>query len=443
MRDITLKIEKMTYGGSGLGHVDGKVCFVPYTAPGDLAQVRVRSEKKSYIDASLTALPEPSHHRVDPPCPVFGECGGCNWQHLPYDLQCSEKKDIFTDILWRSARVEASCVLPIIPSPDPYGYRARVQLKIRSVNGALQVGFYRSGSHYVVALPGRCEIALPEINHLLPELHELLRLCPEPDCIPQIDVAAGDDGIMAAVCHYIGADQEGFAGFLARNRALVPSVGGLYLQSGRKATLRKIWGVDALTYRIPVDPSVSGTELKLSFSPGGFAQINFRQNRALVETVLTSLGLTGEERVLDIFCGNGNFSLPLAVHCREVTGIEEYEPSIADARANARASATTNVRFICGDAGAIVREMASNGDRFEIVLLDPPRTGAADIARVLSDLRPAKIVYVSCDPPTLARDIGILRGRGYVVTSCRPVDMFPQTHHIESVTLLEPAVTGS
>src|ERR1035437_2396790 len=131
MRDITLNIEKMTFGGAGFGHSGGKACFVPFTAPGDVAKVRIRSEKHSYLEGEVLEILEPSPERVTPPCPVFGACGGCNWQHLPYLVQLEEKQKIFTDIMWRSGRVESERILPILPAPEPYGYRARVQFKVR------------------------------------------------------------------------------------------------------------------------------------------------------------------------------------------------------------------------------------------------------------------------------------------------------------------------
>jgi 23S rRNA (uracil1939-C5)-methyltransferase len=438
MREITINIEKMTFGGGGLGHVEGKVCFVPFAAPGDLAKVRVRTEKRSYMEASLIALPEPSPLRVEPLCPVFGTCGGCNWQHLPYDVQLAEKGKIFSDIMWRTARIEPARILPIVPAPEPYGYRARIQLKIRSVNGEPHIGFYRSGSHFVIAVPGRCAIAHPAINRLLPDIQSIMRLFPEPDKIPQIDVASGDDGSTAAVFHYIGDDPDRVATFFGVNRHLLPSCAGTFLQSGRKSSLRRIWGRESLDYRIKPDNLLDSPDLTLAFAPGGFSQINYRQNRELVAAVLSILGLTGEERILDIYCGNGNFSLPLSQFCREMTGIEGYEPSIADAQRNADENSLHNVRFRCVDAVSGVKEFAAAGDRFDVVLLDPPRTGAAELVRLIPDLKPAKIAYISCDPSTLARDIGILRGRGYDAVISSPVDMFPQTHHIESVTLLEP-----
>ena len=281
MREITIKIDKMTFGGAGLGYADGKVCFVPFAAPGDLARVRVRSEKRSYLEAEILELLEPSPLRVIPPCPVFGVCGGCNWQHLPYSTQLEEKQKIFADIMWRSGRIESERIVPIKPAPEPFGYRARVQLKVRFVAGEMHIGFYRGSSHFVVDIPGKCAIAHPAINRLLPELHRLMQIFPEPDKVPQIDVTIGDDGAAVANFHYIGSNHAKIACFMQDNRGILSSVAGIYVQSGRKITLQKIVGPDTLSYSVPNGLVAGVPERRLTFTPGGFSQVNYRQNLAL------------------------------------------------------------------------------------------------------------------------------------------------------------------
>ncbi len=421
-----------------MGHVGGKACFVPFTAPGDVARVRVRSEKRSYLEGEVMEILESSPGRITPPCSIFGACGGCNWQHLPYSAQLEEKQKIFTDIMWRSGRVESERILPILPAPEPFGYRARVQLKVRFVAGELLMGFYRGGSHLVVDLPGSCAIAHPKINCLVPELLRLTRIFPEPDKVPQIDVMVGDNGSAVVIFHYVGSGHTEAAAFLSENRAILASASGIYLQSGRKATLRKIFGPENLEYLVPQGPVQDVSGRRLTFSPGGFSQINYRQNLALIAAVSDWAGLSGKERMLDLYCGNGNFTIPLAGFCSEVLGLEEYEPSIRDALHNCQINGLKNIRFHCTDALEGLKDIIANGTTFDRVLLDPPRTGAAELVRLIPALKPAKILYVSCDPPTLARDVGILRGLDYAVTKSLPVDMFPQTYHIESITLLEP-----
>ncbi|HEY6873482.1 MAG TPA: 23S rRNA (uracil(1939)-C(5))-methyltransferase RlmD [Geobacteraceae bacterium] len=437
MGEQTVTIEKMAFGGSGLGHVAGKVCFVPFTAPGDTARIRVSTEKRSYLEGEIVELLGQSPLRVTPPCPVFGICGGCNWQHLPYATQLAAKQEIFADLLWRSARVERERIMPIAPAPEPYGYRSRVQFKLRNVGGQLHMGFYRGGSHFVVDVPQQCAIAQPAINRLFHELRGFMAQFPEPDKVPQIDVTLGDDDTAVLVFHYLGNRHDDIAGHLGK-LPMGPST-GIYLQRGRKSTLENIAGPETLSYRIPEYFPAEIPETVLTFAAGGFSQVNYRQNLSLIATVCAWAELTGSEKILDLYCGNGNFSIPLAQRAAAVVGIEEYPPSIIDAQRNCVINGVNNAIFRCSDAVAAVAGFVEAGERFDLVILDPPRTGAAELIRHIPSLHPGKIIYVSCDPATLARDIGMLGKLGYDVVKSMPVDMFPQTYHIESVTLLEPA----
>jgi 23S rRNA (uracil1939-C5)-methyltransferase len=341
--------------------------------------------------------------------------------------------------MWRSGRTESERILPIIPAPEPYGYRARIQLKLRFVADELHMGFYRGGSHFVVDVPGECAIAHPAINRLVPELQQMIRIFPDPEKIPQIDVTTGDDDSAVAIFHYIGSNHAVAAGFIKENHAILASAAGIYIQYGRKGTLQKIIGRETLEYPVSQEFVPGVADCRLTFTPGGFSQVNYRQNLALIATVFDWAGLTGKERVLDIYCGNGNFTIPLAAWCSEIFGFEEYRPSIKDALHNCQLNGLRNAVFRCTDAVAGLQEVIDKGDTFDILLLDPPRTGAAEIVRLIPSLNPAKIVYISCDPSTLARDISTLRGLDYGVVKILPVDMFPQTYHIESVTLLEPS----
>lgn len=438
MREAAVNIEKLAFGGSGFGRIEGKACFVPFTAPGDMAKIRVRSEKRSYLEGELLELLEPSSLRVPPPCPVFGTCGGCNWQHLSYSGQLAAKQEIFSELLWRSGRVESDRILPIIPASEPYGYRTRVQLKLRSNAGEPHLGFYRGGSHFVVDIPHICAIAHPAVNRIIGELRTLMAQFPEPDKIPQIDAAMGDDRKVIVIIHYIGVRRLEIVQFLQQNLITLSSADGIFLQSGRKATLTKVAGIERLAYGVPEDVLSGVPETRLFFSRGGFSQVNYRQNVALIDTVCSWAGLTGRERVLDLYCGNGNFSIPLARNAATTVGLEEYEPSIRDAVGNCETNGVKNAVFLCSEAAAGVKKLADAGEKFDVVLLDPPRTGAAEVVGHIHAFGPRTILYVSCDPATLGRDIGILKKSGYEVVKSRPVDMFPQTYHIESVTMLEP-----
>jgi 23S rRNA (uracil1939-C5)-methyltransferase len=437
MREYTIKIDKMAFGGSGIGRVDGKICFVPFTAVDDTVKIRIKTEKKSFCEGEVLEILEPSPLRVVPPCPVFGKCGGCDWQHLKYSAQLQAKQEIFSEILWRTGRVDANRIQSIIGSPEQYGYRSRVQLKMRFVQGEIHLGFYRAGSHYVVDVPQECAISCPAINRTFGELRVLLDEFSEPDNIPQIDIAAGDDGDVLLIFHYIGENRDKIIGFLNKNRHRLSLAGGVFLQSGRKNSIETVFGRENISYIIPDTVFHGLPEMSLRTSRGGFSQVNYRQNNTLIDLVLQWAEPGGRDNVLDLYCGNGNFSLPMAHSAAQVVGFEEFEQSIRDADCNRLSNKVPNTRFECVDSVEGMKKLASSGERFDTVILDPPRIGAAEAVKVIPALKPGKILYISCDPPTLARDLAYLRKLHYEVAKSKTVDMFPQTYHIESVTLLE------
>ncbi|WP_224962904.1 23S rRNA (uracil(1939)-C(5))-methyltransferase RlmD [Geomonas subterranea] len=434
MADRIIEIESLCYGGAGFGRVEGKACFVPFTAPGDHARIRVVREKRSFLEGELVELVEPSALRVAPVCPVFGECGGCDWQFLPYSEQVKQKGVIFADTLSRIGKVERESVLPVAASPDSYGYRSRVQVKVTVAAGALRLGFFRTGSHDVVDFGSGCPLAQPVLNRMAAEFRVLLPGLPQCESVHQIDLSTGDDGDGIAIVHSRGGGAP-LLESLTRDRSRLPSVAGVFVRSGRKGALEKAFGIDSLSYRVPASLTPGSRELKLRFGRGGFSQVNYRQNLELIRTACEWAGLTGKERVLDLYCGNGNLSLPLAHNAAHVMGVEGYAASIADAVANAEANGIKNAEFLVSDAAQAVRRLVKRKEKFDLVVLDPPR-GGAEAAAELAGLAPRKIIYVSCDPATLARDLASLCGNGYRVTRSKPVDMFPQTYHLESVTEL-------
>lgn len=422
-----LRIERLTYGGAGIGRHEGKAIFVPCTAPGDLVDCRIVREKKRYAEGELVALLESGSGRRTPACPLFGRCGGCQWQHLDYAEQARWKEEIFRDTLVRQANVPPDIVLPLVQAPEEWGYRSRVQFKCRKTEAGLVMGFYRGGSHFVIDVP-QCPIAAPAVNGALTHFREWLSVSPCPEKIPQVDVAVDDEERVRVVVHVLDGREWELAAYL---RPLAEAAGyALFLQSGRKDSLRHVTGAEDLH----IHPE-SDTGLRLAYGPGGFAQVNLAQNRQLVAEVLAALGDRAPGRILDLFCGMGNFSLPLARIASEVVGVEDYAPSIAKARANAADNGLTNAFFHARPAEGAA-EFFSREKPFDLVLLDPPRTGAYAVTRELARLRPPRILYVSCDPPTLARDLAPLLHGGYQLEWSRPFDLFPQTHHTESLTFL-------
>jgi 23S rRNA (uracil1939-C5)-methyltransferase len=337
--------------------------------------------------------------------------------------------------MWRGARVEAECITATQPSPQQYEYRSRVQFKLHGSGSNLRIGFYRTGSHIVEDVGEGCPVALPVINEALTALRKVLATFPETRSIPKISIDCAEEGVIAVVT-YSGRDTSSVDGYFRKQREHLLPLTGLFLQSERKTNLHKVYGDDVLTYTLPA--LLPDTEsCRLSYQAGGFAQINRDQNRAMLEIVLRLADFHGTEQVLDLYCGNGNFSLPIAGLVSQVTGIEEYAGSVAAARDNCTINGIVNAAFICADAAGGTRQLADSGRQFDTVMLDPPRAGAAEALPEICRLNPSTIIYISCDPSTLARDCGGLIEKGYSVKECVPVDMFPQTYHIESVTLLK------
>ena len=435
MAEASVAIERMCYGGAGFGRVAGKACFVPLTAPGDEARIRVVKDKRSYLEGELLELTVASRLRVDPPCPLFGVCGGCHWQHLPYREQLQQKGEIFAGTLSRIGRVQSDGLQPVVPSANRLGYRSRIQLKLARLKGAPALGFFRTASHQVIDTPEGCAIADPLLNRVASEFRSLLAGLDDWEAIPQIDLAMGDDGQSVAVIHFSGKSPQKLSDGLLAARSQLPSLSGLFLRSGAKSRIDRVFGVDALSYGIPAELFPGSRQMRLRFSRGGFSQVNYPQNLELIRTVWQWGAFTGNERVLDLYCGNGNISVPIAPYVAELVGVEGYAPSIEDALANASANGIVNASFRVSDAALAVRRLAEKGERFDLVILDPPR-GGAEAAGEIALLGPEKIVYISCDPATLSRDLALICQKGYRVTRSRPVDMFPQTYHLESVTEL-------
>lgn len=427
-------IDRLAFGGSGVCRIDGKVCFVPFSCPGDEVSLKITTEKKSFSNADIVEIISPSASRTVPVCPIFGSCGGCSWQHISYPLQLEQKHRIFADTLWRGARVEGDLIRDVAAAPASYGYRSRVQFKLSAGDGRLQIGFYRHASHAVVDALQGCPVAVTQINDLLKSFRAVLPEYKELAAIPQIDVDAGEAGLIAVV-HYTGKDVLKIRSFLgACSKELIPCT-GLFLQYGNMMVPEKLWGDSEISYSMP-DSDPAKKPYLLTYRPGGFAQVNQSQNRAVL-SIIRQLGhFARSDNLLDLYCGNGNFTIPLAADVASVVGVEGFDNSIISAENNRAANNVINAEFMCDNVGSGLRRLINEGRKFDAVLLDPPRTGAADAVTDIARFCPKRIIYVSCDPSTLARDCSLLAGNGYTVAESVPVDMFPQTYHLESVTLL-------
>jgi 23S rRNA (uracil1939-C5)-methyltransferase len=421
-----LEITALTHGGRGLGRHDGKAVFVPLTVPGDTVTCRIKRSKKNFLEAELVEITKSSSARRHFPCPYFGQCGGCQWQHLPYLEQARWKEALFKDQLVRQGIAAEGVIKQIVAAPDEWHYRNRVQFKCSMTADGLVMGFYRHGSHFVVDVD-LCMLLRPEIQQVYNLLRQELPHCPVSDAVPQVDVAVGDDEQVRVLLHALPHAKTNVKVWL-RDFAEKHNLNAC-LQPGRKEAIRSVAG----------DPNlkviVGQPELRLEYGAGGFAQVNSAQNKKMVDSMLSLLELTGQEKVVDLFCGMGNLSLPIARRAAKVIAVEDYAPSIKSARHNAEVNGISNAEFHIGDAATFLGRFGK-GD-LDLVVLDPPRTGSFATVKKLLDVMPERILYVSCDPATLARDLKQLVHNGYEVVSAQPFDLFPQTWHVESMTLLK------
>lgn len=428
------RIEKLAFGGNGVCRIDGKICFVPFSCPGDEVRLRITSQKKSYCTAEIVEIIKPSPDRDIPVCEIYGVCGGCSWQHVQYPVQLQQKRQIFANTLWRGGRVDGSLIGDTVASPLAYDYRSRVRFKVSADRAGLRIGFHRNSTHVVENALNGCPVAKPVINEILGCFRSILKDYAGVGFIDQISIDTGEQGAVAVV-HYSGKDLSGLKSYLiGRSSGLGPCT-GLFLQAHRKTEPEKLWGSAEISYCMPGRNPVQSPYV-LTYLPAGFAQVNQIQNVALL-TIIRRLGdFRPTDRLLDLYCGNGNFSILLADDVASVYGIEGSEGSIRSANSNKIRNNINNINFVCADARVALRRLDSDATPFDVILLDPPRTGAKDVVPEIARLNPSRIIYVSCDPSTLARDCGLLDVHGYRFVESVPLDMFPQTYHLESVTLL-------
>lgn len=425
------KIFSLAYGGSGVGRYEGKIVFVPLAAPGDTVRFRPVKEKKGYIEAEPTEWVESSALRREPPCPVFGECGGCSWQHLPYGEQLSAKDAIFRETLWRLGTVEKKVIEDIIPSPAEWHYRNRAQFKVKYIDGRLNLGFYRRRSHFVIDIDN-CPLMSQTINKVLAVLKPVLARAPFREVMPQVDLAANDSDDKAVVTIHLTAppshEDISYAGKALEG---TQNLAGLFFQSGGKFKLREVFSDKGglLDYAV----SVEGRSINLKFSPGCFTQVNYALNRKLISIASNLAKSLGAKNILDLYCGIGNFTIPLSMVSESATGIEDFEPAIRDGVKNAREAGSRSCRLISGDALNSLNKLDLK--TFDTALIDPPRQGAAAVVKKLVESGVQNLIYISCNPSTLARDLRIMTRKGYRIVASRPLDLFPQTYHIESITM--------
>jgi 23S rRNA (uracil1939-C5)-methyltransferase len=427
-------IESLDHEGRGVAHVEGKAIFIEGALPGERVAYTSFRRKPSFENARADAILKASSQRVTPRCPHFGVCGGCSMQHLEPAAQAAAKQRILEDAFWHIARLKPETILPPIVGPS-WGYRRRARLTVRKVEkkGGVLVGFHEKRSSYVAVMDS-CAVLPPAISALLPKLRELVAVLSIPDRLPQIEVAVGDTppALVFRILEALTPDDEN------KLRAFADRHGvHIYLQTGGPdtATIFHPTAAPRPAYRLP------DFDVTLRFRPTDFTQVNHDVNRVLVRRALRLLDLRPGERVADMFCGLGNFTLPLARQGARVVGVEGSAPLIARAKENADLNGLAErIEYHVANLFAVTPESLAAWRRFDKMLIDPPREGAVELVKAFGADAPARIVYVSCNPATLARDAAVLvHEQGYRLVAAGIANMFPHTSHVESIALFERA----
>jgi tRNA/tmRNA/rRNA uracil-C5-methylase (TrmA/RlmC/RlmD family) len=387
---MEVRIERILPGGVGLAHAGGRTVLVGLAAPGDLVRVRVESVRGKVSFASIVEVVEPSPLRIEPPCPYFGRCGGCDFQQLDYRAQLEAKVEIIRDCLRRIARIEPPSEIPITPSPLEWRYRARAQWQYDAVRKRL--GYFERGSHRICDV-AECPVLVPELQETLSGLRERMGKDLLPTDAEDFQAVAGDEGV-----------------------SLAPPLDDVE----------------------PLEASRAIAGNRYRFSAEGFFQIN---QSLLPQLVAFATDDARGDAALDLYCGVGLFTLPLARRFRHVTGVEGNPSAVAYARRNLAGTQLENAVVECAGVGEWLKTKALTHAPVDLVLLDPPRAGLEEGATAgLLALRPQHITYVSCDPATLARDLQEILKGGYALGKIAAFDMFPQTHHVETVAFLHKLI---
>ena len=427
------KIDSLDHEGRGVTRVDGKAVFVEGALPGERVEYVVRRAKPSYEQGETVKVLRPSAQRAVPRCPHYGVCGGCSMQHLDADAQAAVKQRILEDALRHIGKLRAGRILPAIHGPA-WGYRYRARLGVRMVpsKGGLRVGFHERRSSYIVDMR-TCPVLPPAISALLPRLRTLLAGLSIADRLPQVEIAVGEDStvfVFRNLLPFSATDEQRLAAFADAEGVQA------WIQPAGPDSARALHPADAL----PPFYTLPEFDLRLDFRPTDFTQVNVDINRLLIRRAMQLLDPRPGERIADLFCGLGNFSLPIARRGAQLIGVEGSDALVARALDNARRNGLAErTAFYAANLFEATEDSLAALGPLDKLLIDPPREGAIAVVKAIGpQQQPARIVYVSCNPATLARDAAVLvREKGYVLKGAGIANMFPQTSHVESIALFE------
>jgi len=423
-------IVDLTHDGRGVARVNGKAVFIEGALPGERVRFRVLKRRRSMDEAGLVDVSIASPDRVAPRCAHFGVCGGCSLQHLSGEAQLAAKQRQLLEDLERIGKVSPQQILAPLRGP-PWSYRRRARLGVKFVHkkGRVLAGFREREKPYVADIQ-RCEVLLEALATLPQELAALTETLSIREQLPQVEVAAGDVAV-ALVFRVMQAptpeDLQKFDDFGARRGLQI------FLQSGGLDSIRPLHD----DYP-PLSYAIDGGEVTIEFGPADFIQVNRAVNDSMVNAAIALLQPRESDHVLDLFCGLGNFTLPLARRAHRVMGVEGDAGLVAKAGSNAQRNGISNAAFAVENLFEPAKFGPWSGERYDLVLLDPPRAGAAELLTCIRKWRPRTVVYISCHPGSLARDAGILvNEHGFALSAAGVMDMFPHTTHVESIAVFE------
>lgn len=431
--EMTVSIESLTNDSRGVAHHEGKAVFVDGALPGERVRCRTTQRSSKYDSATVLEVLEASEDRVQPRCSAAGVCGGCSLQHMADAVQIHAKQQVLLENLMQIGKVSPKSVLPPLQGSHwNYRRKARLGVKLVPKKGGVLVGFREKQSGYL-AVMDRCDVLDERFSNLIIPLRELIGRLSVARRIPQVEIAAGDDTAVLVFRHLeplSELDQEQLKSFAQQHNL------SIMLQAGGPDSIQPLYPAsqELLEYRL------DEWDVSIRFRPTDFTQVNASINKLMISRALDLLAPEKGDDVLDLFCGIGNFTLPLARVSQHVTGIEGDSVLVKMARENAITNSISNADFITADLYDTPLDGSWLHRKWDRILLDPPRSGAMEVIERLPELEPKRIVYVSCNPATLARDSDILVNKhGFKLISAGVMDMFPHTNHVESIAVFDPA----
>ena len=435
-------ISDYTAEGQGVAKIDGCAVFIPNAIVGEKVMARIEKAQKTWAVGKITEILEKSPHRVQRECPISASCGGCDFWHMDYEEETRMKAERVRQALNRIGG-EALTEMPILAAPDCHCYRNKAQYPVASKKGRVYAGFFKAGTHQVVE-NDRCLI-LPEETDLIKKIII--------DYVNQYHISAYDEethkGLLrhiyvrrgavskqVLVCLIVNGRKLPHTEDLIKRLQAIPGFTSLVLSVNTKKG-NTILGDEFITLYGPgyIEDTLCGLEFRLSAR--SFYQVNHHQAQRLYEAAISQAEITKEDTVLDLYCGVGTITLCMAKAAGNVIGVEVIPQAVEDARDNAKRNGIKNAEFFCGDAGEAALALEAKGIKADVVVVDPPRKGLnADAIEALARFAPRRIVYVSCDPATLARDVALLKERGYAVKNAMAADLFPRCAHVESIVCM-------